>query len=287
VARASITRGGQPAGMLVRPFVLAAGGAVGTAGPAMPTSVFVAPRKFDRAAMLAPDVVAAVIHAVQETSPSLKDALAAARAGKYGAAALEALSSGDQPAAAFFRGLDLLLKGEDEKAGTQFNIAAGPRREYFPAAFFLGVLFAGAGRDLDAAGVWQLSLGKTPKPAFVYAELADARLRAGQPAAVIDILASAVQRFPDDEGLRRRLAMAYAGAGRHADALPMLDAYLAKHPADAEALLAAILAHYEVASRENVALSDVERAKLTRYAKAYKGPQQALVAKYLDALRVR
>ena len=67
----------------------------------------------------------------------------------------------------------------------------------------------------------------------------------------------------------------------------MLDAYLAKHPADAEALLAAILAHYEVASRENVALSDVERAKLTRYAKAYKGPQQALVAKYLDALRAR
>ena len=38
-------------------------------------------------------------------------------------------------------------------------LAAGPRREFFPAAFYLGAAFAAAGRDRDAAGIWQLPLG--------------------------------------------------------------------------------------------------------------------------------
>jgi hypothetical protein len=81
--------------------------------------------------------------------------------------------------------------------------------------------------------------------------------------------------------------MAYVMTGRYADALPVLETYLAKHPSDPEALFSVIMAQYEVTSRAKVSLSDVERAKLTRYARAYKGPQQALISKYLDALQPR
>jgi hypothetical protein len=64
----------------------------------------------------------------------------------------------------------------------------------------------------------------------------------------------------------------------------VLDSYLAKNPTDAGALFSAIMAQWEVASRAKVGLSDIDRAKITKYAKAYKGPQQALVAKYVQSL---
>ena len=47
---------------------------------------------------------------VEKRSPSLKDALVEARAGRYGAAALEALTAGDQTAASFLRGIDFFAK---------------------------------------------------------------------------------------------------------------------------------------------------------------------------------
>jgi tetratricopeptide (TPR) repeat protein len=280
VARANISKGGKPAGVLLRPFILDAptaaaaeeGGLV-----VMPTSMLASSARFDRDMMLKAEVVSALVDAVQQTSPGIKDAIASARAGKYGPAALDALSSGDQPAAMFFRGLELLTKGDVEKAATQFQIAAGPRREYFPAAFYLGAILAGAGRDADAAGVWQLGIGKTPRPSFAYTAFADARLRTGQPASVIEVLKPALERSPADDEIAKRLAIAYVMTGKFAEAVPVLDTYIAKNPGDPDALFSAILAQYEIASRAKVSLSDVERAKLARYAKAYKGPQQALV----------
>jgi tetratricopeptide (TPR) repeat protein len=287
LARATITRGGKPAGVLSRPFVLEAtpgGTADEGAMVVVPMSLLSSIEKFDREIMLKPEVVTAMLDVAQQTSPTLKDAFAEARSGKYGPAALDALSSGDQPAAMLFRGLDLLSKGQAPQASIQFQNAAGPRREYFPAAFYLGALLAASGRDQDAAGVWQMSLGTAPRPAFVYTLFADARLRSGQPSSVIDVLKPVLQRTPEDDKIAKRLAMAYVMTGRYSDALPVLETYLAKHPADPEALFSVIMAQYEVTSRAKVSLSDVERAKLTRYAKAYKGPQQALISKYLDAL---
>jgi VWFA-related protein len=42
--------------------------------------------------------------------------------------------------------------------------------------------------DQDAAGTWQLALGKEPRPALAYVLAADARLRQRQPQSAIDIL---------------------------------------------------------------------------------------------------
>jgi len=290
VARAQIARDGKPAGVLVRPFILepTTAASVEEGGTVLvPTSLLASISKFQRDTVLTPEVVSTMLDLVQQTSPALKGAMAEARAGRYGAAALEALGSGDQAAAAFLKGLDLLTKGQIDPAATQFNAAAGPRREYFPAAFYLGACLASAGRDRDAAGIWQMAIGQQPRPAIAYALFADARLRDAQPGSVVDVLGPVFQRTPEDDQLAHRLAMAYVMLGRYADALPVLDRYLARHPADADALFSAIMAHYEVSTRAKVPLSDLDRAKLTRYAKAYKGPQQALISKYLAALQSR
>jgi len=171
------------------------------------------------------------------------------------------------------------------EAATQLALAAGPRREFFPAAFYLGACFAAAGRDRDAAGVWQYALGSEPRASEVYAMAADARMRDGQPGSAIDILNVAYKRSPDDQ-IGRRLAMAYVVSGRHAEALPLLDTYLQHQPADEEALFAAVLAQYEVV-RAGQTLSNVDRVKVRRYAAAYRGAERALVDKYLEVMQAR
>ena len=209
-----------------------------------------------------------------------------ARAGRFGPAALEALTSGDQAAAAFLRGLDFFIKGLLDQAVTQLTLAAGPRREFFPAAFYLGATYAAAGRDRDAAGIWQSSFGTEPRPALAYVMAADARLRDGQAQAAVDILAPAHAREPGNDELATRLGIARIIAGQHIDAIPVLDGVLTRQPAEPFYLSAAIVAHYE-AVRGGMVLSTADRAKLKQYGAAYKGPDRALIDKYLETLDVR
>jgi tetratricopeptide (TPR) repeat protein len=196
---------------------------------------------------------------------------------------MAALQAGHQDAASFLGGLDALQKGELERALQLLAAAAGPRRDYFPAAFYLGAAFAALGRDRDAAGVWQLSMGATPRPAVVYPLAADARLRDNRPEAVVPILEPARRRFPSDPEIARRLGLAYVMTGKYAEAVPLLDEYLARNVNDQAALFAAVLALYE--SADGHPLPDAARARMTRYAQAYTGPQKALVSSYLEALQ--
>jgi predicted Zn-dependent protease len=291
VARAKITRDGKPVGLLARPFVLERTGAPkAAAAPAAVTTAAVSFAgslpKFDREAALRPDLVAAMLDLVEQRSAALKASVVEARAGRYGPAAIEALGTGDQEAAAFLRGLDLFTRGELDQAATQLHIAAGERRSFFPAAFYLGAAFAAVGRDREAAGVWQSALGAGPHPAAVYAMVADARLRDGQPASAIDVLKPAYERDRADGELARRLGMAYVMTGQYADAVPVLDDYLARHPSDQDMLLAAVVAQYE-AARAGQPLSSADLAKLRKYSAAYRGAQEALVEKYLTTLGAR
>ena len=234
VARAKIARDGKAVGVLSRPFVFEHEGSVApsagsVAVAAAAVSFASSLPKFDSASVLKPEMIGPMLDMAEKRSPAtLKDAMTEARAGRYGPAALEAFSAGDQTVAAFFRGLDLYAKGQIDQAATQFQVSAGPRREFFPSAFYLGALFAAAGRDQDAAGVWQIALGSEPRPAVVYMMVADARLRTGQAVSAIDILKPAYERDPAQEEIARRLAMAYSMTGRHADALPVLDNYLTR-----------------------------------------------------------
>jgi tetratricopeptide (TPR) repeat protein len=281
VARARVLRGGTVAGVLVRPFILEATDGARTPLPFLRGNV----AKFESRFALARDVVGSLLDLVQKQFPSLVGPLDEARAGRYGVAAIEAMTAGEQVPAAFLKGVDWYSKGQLDQAVTQLQLAAGPRREFFPAAFYLGAVYAAAGRDRDAAGVWQMAIGGELRPPFAYTLFADARLRDGQPASVIDVLKPAYARMPDNDEIGQRLTAAYLMTGRYEEALPVLDAYLSRHPTDELALFAAVYAQYEVTAGKSVVLSTADQAKLTRYVRAYKGPHQALLAKYLQTLR--
>ena len=283
VARARVLRDGKIAGILSRPFILEPSPDGTLPMPFLRGTA----AKFEPGVAIQPDLLRSMLDSVEKRSPALKSALAEARAGRYGPAALEALTTGDDAAAAFFKGLEWYTKGQLNEAATQFQIAAGPRREFFAAAFYLGAVFAAAGRDRDAAGTWQLAMGQEPRPPVTYLLLADARMRDGQAASVIDILKVAHERNPKDDEIGERLAVAYLTTGRYAEALPALDRYLATHPTDSAALFAAVFAQYQVTVRERLSLSVADQAKLGRYVRAYQGPQAALLAKYLQILRIK
>jgi len=285
VARARIMRGDKLAVVLVRPFILEPSPA-SKGGPIVIPASMARIAAFDRTAVLQPALVNGLLDAIAARSPSLKSAMTEARAGRYGPAALEALTVGDQQAAAFLKGLDLYSKGQIDQAATQLNIAAGPRREFYPAAFLLGACFAAGGKDRDAAGIWQMALGSEQRPPIAYTLLADARMRGGQPDAVVTVLKPAYAQRPTDDELGKRLAAAYMMTAAFAEALPILDGYLDRHPADPDALFAAVLAHYQVARATGSELTTADRTKLLKYARAYKGPQEALFAKYLSSLGV-
>jgi thioredoxin-like negative regulator of GroEL len=270
--------------VLVRPFILDLPPA-GTAMPSPFTQGSVS--KFDPKLPLSPRVLNEFLAMVEKQFPELKSPLAEARAGRYGIAAIEALTSGDQATAAFFKGLDWYSKGQMNQAATQLELAAGPRREFFPAAFYLGAAFAAAGRDRDAAGVWQIATGKESRPPLFYLLLADARLRDNQPASVVDVLKPAFERSPTDDEIARRLMSAYLMLGRYEEALPVLDAYLTKYPADELANFAAVFAQYQVSTRERLVITPAQQAKLARYVRNYDGPYEALLTKYLQSIRGR
>jgi VWFA-related protein len=285
VARARITKGEKLAGVLVRPFILEPAPAA-KGGPIVIPSAFARVAPFDRNAVLQPALLTSMLDVVGARSPSLKSAMTEARAGRYAPAALEALTAGDQQAAAFLKGLDLYARGQIDQAATQLNIAAGPRRDFYPAALLLGACFAAGGKDRDAAGIWQMALGTEERPQVAYTMLADARMRGGQADAVVSVLKPAYAIHPTDDELGKRLAIAYLVTAEFSQALPILDAYLTRHPADGDALFAAILAQYQVALVTGAELSAADKAKLLKYEKAYKGPQQALLAKYVTSLGV-
>jgi VWFA-related protein len=288
VARAKIARDGKAVGVLVRPFVLERGAANAAlpAAAAVAASALALPLpKFDKAIAFEPDLLNALLAMVEQRSAGLKPAVVEARAGRYDAAAREAFNTGDLIAGAFLDAVGLFQKGELDEAVAQLQAAAGPRREFFPAAFFLGASFATAGRDRDAAATWQLALlGTEARPTVVYTLAADARLRTGQPQSAIDILKPAYDRDPTQDEIARRLATAYAMTNRHADGLTVLDAYLLRRPADQDMLFAAIAAQYELV-RGGQVLSNIEREKVRRYAAAYQGPNRTLVDKYLQIMK--
>jgi VWFA-related protein len=276
VARARIMKGGMLAGVLVRPFILEPSPA-SKGGPIIIPASFARISAFDRNAVLQPALVDGMLTSIAARSPSLKSAMTEARAGRYGPA-------GDQQAAAFLKGLELYSKGDINQAANQLSIAAGPRKEFYPAALLLGACFAAGGRDRDAAGIWQLALGDERRPPIAYTLLADARMREGQPAAVIVVLKPEYAQRPTDDDLGKRLAIAYLMTGAYADALPILDGYLSRHATDPDVLFAAVLSQYQIATANGAELSGPDKAKVTKYVKAYKGPQEALLAKYLSSM---
>lgn len=292
-ARAIITIGGRKAGQVSRPFRVArstpaasaAAPAVGRRAQSKPFSVRVDP--FQRTAVLTPDVVGFFVQRMStaERGALTPEAIDHARAGRFDAAADAAKASGHRLATAFLDGLTLYSRGHFDPAAERFREAIRIDSEFFPAAFYIGACYAANGRDRDASAAWQTSLLSETEAPFVYTLLADAFLRQRELDRAMDILNEATQRWPDDGEVQMRLAAALAMSGKSAEALRVLDTYLAHYPTDTERLFLALRLIYEAqaAGRAIGATPEENRARFARYAAAYaeaKGPQAALVEQW-------
>jgi len=297
VARAVVMVGGKKVGQVARPFrvtrpaaTIASPGAgtvpMRAAAPIAFTSKIDA---FDKSSVLAPQVVGFFLDrlsaAAASSAATLRPAVDSVRAGKFDEA-MDALKStpDDQLAAVFLKGLVLFHRGDLNGAAAKFRDALRMDSEFYSAAFYLGACYAAGGKDREAAGAWQTSLITESNASFVYTLLGDALLRLRDMDQAIDVLTEARTLWPNDDQVTLRLGTALVMANKPAEAMKVLDPYLAAHPADTDRLYLALRALYEArSSGRTLTSADADRALFVRYADAYaaaKGPQLALVEQW-------
>jgi VWFA-related protein len=296
LARATVRQGGKPQGHLVRPFRVsvaarAANDAPATAPMVIPAEVVSAMLGnlplVDRKELLAPNVLATVFAAAEKSRPAAKAAFTSARTGGLGPAAVEALASGDQVAAAFIRGLDLFGQGQLDRAAQQLQIAMQQAPTFGPTRLYLGATLAQGNRHREAASLLQ-SIGPDLSTVAPIARMtATSWLRAGDAANAIAALEQA--NATGDVAVARTLALAYIAGNRAADAIPLLTRHLEANPKDQDALMAAIYATYttHVPSPRADSIA-ADRARAQTWAKAYaaqKGERQALVDAWVKYLQ--
>jgi tetratricopeptide (TPR) repeat protein len=156
------------------------------------------------------------------------------------------------------------------------------------ASFFLGACYAAAGRDKEAVSAWERARAAQLQLPALQLVIADAWLRLGQPADALEPLRQALERQPQDDDIRRNLAVAQSHLGLHEQAYPTIVPFLDRNPKDADALMIALHALYQVrVEGKTLGSPEEDRARAATYARAYadaKGPQLALVEKWADFL---
>ena len=296
-ARAEVSLEGKPVAVVTRPFRVVPPRAGAATARAPLAGLLVETVPFDRAELLTPGTLGHFVDRLGALVPGpvpagVAAAIEEARQGRP-EAMLDRLGDTvkDDPRAAFLRGVSYYARGNLPAALTQLQAALRLDSELFPAAAYMGACYAASGKDLDAIGAWQTALiGEVGSP-VLYALLSDALVRAKEQDQALAILSEGLAAFPGDEGLRRRLGMAYATAGRGEEALPLLTAWVDTHPEDQGALFATLALLFEGFSRETAGAAPAEeRERLTRYAKAYvdgKGPNRAVIERWLRYLESR
>ena len=135
--------------------------------------------------------------------------------------------------------------------------------------------------------MWQIALGTEPRPAGVYAMVADARLRDGQPGSAIDILKPAYERDPANDEIVAPPGDGLRDDQRYAEAMPVLDEYLARHPTDQEAAAGGDHRAVRAGARRSGAV-DGRRGEDAEVRRApTRAPTRALLEKYLQSMQAR
>jgi VWFA-related protein len=278
VARAIVSLAGRPAGQLSQPFhALPAAAAATTGEAAVPRELLLpALSRFDRGALLRPEVVGHFLDRVNELvpgprSPSLEEAMARARHGEV-EGVLAALGSADDsdPRVAFLRGLGHLARGALPQATAAFHTAVARASNLLPAMVYLGACDAASGRDREAIGAWQTALISESASPAVYAALADALLRLDEAGRAVEIAKEALASSPDDEAMKRRLGLGLARAGRQQEALALLTEHVEKHPDDAGALLVTLRLLFQALTSAGAAgVTPQQKERASNYARAY------------------
>jgi len=187
----------------------------------------------------------------------------------------------DSPVGAFLKGLMLLNQNKVEPASVEFKRAMGGSIDFPAAMIYLGACYAAAGKDKEAAAVWRTALIREGDEAGLHVMLADAQLRQGRGDLAIDDLVTAHTRWPEDQALKRRFAIAALLAGQRVEGLRAIDELVEKKADDEAALAIALLVLYDAfESGQAVENVDLDRARMVRLADTYRargGSSQALI----------
>jgi tetratricopeptide (TPR) repeat protein len=292
--RAEVSVNDKAIAVVARPFRVVLPPPGGAPSQAPLASVLLETRPFDRTELLGPRPLAHFVDRVSALVPAeapkeVKAAIEDARQGRP-EAILDRLGSGaaNDARADFLRGVSHYARGDWDASLAALRSALGRNSELFPAAVYMGACYAANGRDLEAIGAWQTALiGETGSPTL-YAVLGDALLRVKEADQAVSILSEGVSAFPEEESLRRRLALAHAMAGQRDEALPLLTALVDAHPNDGEVLLATLALLFEGFSRTTTgAAASAETGQLVRYARTYvegQGSNRAVVERWLRYL---
>jgi hypothetical protein len=196
-------------------------------------------------------------------------------------------AASDAPGA-FLKGLSLLADRKLEAAAGAFRDAMRMSADFYPAMVYLGACYAAGGKDKEAAAVWRTALIREGDSPALHAMLGDALLRDGRGDVAIDDLREAHTRWPDDQGLKRRFAVASLIAGQNAEGLKAIDELVEQHADDENALGLALLVLYEAYNDgQPVETVERDRARMRRLADAYRargGPSTALIDAWLAAV---
>jgi VWFA-related protein len=245
--------------------------------------------------VLAPQVVGVFLDRVaarpDADSPALQELLGQARTAGVGELTLSEAQVADAPVAAFLQGLALLAQDKLDAAADAFRGAMRGSPDFYPAMVYLGACYAAGGKDKEAASAWRTALIREGDAIAVHRLLADALLRQGRGDLALESLERARLQWPDDEGLKRRFAIAAFQAGQHLDGLDAVEELIDVHAEDEPSLALALLVLYQALTNgQPVESPTLDRARMLRFADAYRtrgGPSLALVDTWVAAVDKR
>jgi Flp pilus assembly protein TadD len=168
--------------------------------------------------------------------------------------------------AAFDEGITHLQRREYKEAEASFKRAIQPDADSTGSLAYLGVTYAAAGRDSQAASVWRTAMADGDDIPQLYEWLGDALMRLKSTGEARPILEEAATRWPADLRFARPLALIYATFGKGVDAVRLLEKFL-QDRADDQASLFLMLEWMFSAHRGGQLVHD--RAEDVRLAHAY------------------
>ena len=190
--------------------------------------------------------------------------------------------------AAFAEGVAHLQKRDYKEAEASFKRAIQPDAESSASLAYLGVTYAAANRDQQAASVWRTSMSGADDVAQVYVWLGDALLRIKALGEARPVIEEANERWPMDARFTRPLAMLYATFGKGVDAVRLLDQTLRGTEGDQPSLFKCVEWIFNTHRAGFVVHDAAEDRRLAHaYADKYLkagGPNEPLIKQWLGYL---
>lgn len=142
--------------------------------------------------------------------------------------------------AAFDEGIAHLQKKDYRDAEASFKKAVTPDADSSGALAYLGVTYAAAGRDTQAASVWRTAMAGADDLPQLYEWLGESLMRLKSSGEARPVFEEAVSRFPAEDRFARPLAILYATFGKGLDAVRLLEKSIATRRDDAALLFMAV-----------------------------------------------